>query len=107
MGILQRRYAAKCAEERAARRIEEERRRAAEIEAFERDFLPTDAVAGMLGVTAVTLRRWRSAGVGPAWVKLGGSQQSKVRYPADEVRRFMADPAAYRTTTPRRGHDRP
>ena len=33
--------------------------------------LDSDAAAGWLGVTPYTLRRWRSEGRGPGWVRVG------------------------------------
>jgi len=105
MGIRAKDIARRHAAERFAARQEAWRRDAAEVAAFDRDYLTTDAVAVMLAVTTITLRRWRSAGRGPRYLKFGDARQSKCRYPADEVRRFMVDPAAYERTAGRPGTD--
>ncbi len=44
------------------------------------------AAADRLGVCASTLRRWRWAGYGPEWIKLGGA----VRYAPEALARFIA-----------------
>jgi hypothetical protein len=41
--------------------------------------------AAHLGVCASTLRRWRWAGSGPEWIKLGGA----VRYAPEALARFI------------------
>lgn len=43
--------------------------------------LTTEAVAEMLSVPVGTLRYWRSAGLGPAWIKLEGS----IRYALEDI----------------------
>lgn len=101
MGILQRRYSRKMADERAERRAEEVARRMREIEAMARDFLTTEQVATLVGVSVGTLRRWRSAGTGPEWVKFGGSKQSKCRYPRATLWRYLDDPRSCRPTAGR------
>ena len=42
--------------------------------------------AALLGLRASTLRRWRWAGSGPEWIKLGGA----VRYAPEALARFIA-----------------
>lgn len=44
------------------------------------------AVAQILGLHEVSLARWRALGKGPGFLKLGRS----VRYPQEEVERFLA-----------------
>lgn len=86
------------AERAAARALEREasaERRRVDRERFDDDFLPTAAVARLLAVTPATLRRWRQCGRGPRFVRLGNTQQSRVRYPRVEVRRFIGDPGGY------------
>ena len=80
---------------RAAAREAEERRRQTALDQFDRDFLPTDRLAVLLSVTPTTLRRWRQRARGPRFVRLGDTQQARVRYPWREVERFMADPRGY------------
>jgi hypothetical protein len=44
------------------------------------------AAADRLGVCVSTLRRWRWAGSGPEWIKLGGA----VRYAPEALARYIA-----------------
>ncbi len=48
------------------------------------NLVPEKQVAEILGVSVSTLRRWRSSGVGPAWIKLYGTHGS-VRYDLADV----------------------
>jgi predicted DNA-binding transcriptional regulator AlpA len=51
-------------------------------------FLETaDELAQKLGVTPRTLARWREAGCGPRYVRIG---RHKIGYPSDEVERWLA-----------------
>lgn len=43
-------------------------------------------VASTLSVSVATLRRWRSQGKPPEWLKLGGN----VRYRPEVIRRYLA-----------------
>lgn len=43
-------------------------------------------VAEILGITEITLCRWRKAGTGPSYFKIGG----KVRYQLGEVKEWFA-----------------
>jgi hypothetical protein len=49
----------------------------------------------MLGVKTDTLEAWRGKRVGPAWVKLGDSKRSPVRY----SQKVIDDYLKARTTT--------
>lgn len=53
--------------------------------------------AQLLVVDVQTLRRWRRLGDGPPYVKYGTSQGSPVRYPLNEIHRWIA--ARLRTST--------
>lgn len=50
-------------------------------------FLTTEDAAAFLRLSRKTLERWRWAGKGPRWHKLGGA----VRYRLEELERFAAD----------------
>ena len=50
-------------------------------------------VANLLNVQVATLRRWRWAGQGPRWVKLGAA----VRYDPEDINAFVT--AGRRTST--------
>jgi predicted DNA-binding transcriptional regulator AlpA len=50
-------------------------------------FLDTPSAAEFLGLSRKTLERWRWAGLGPCWHKLGGA----VRYSQVELERFAAE----------------
>lgn len=41
--------------------------------------------AAVLGTSVSTLKRWRAAGTGPPWRRLGG----RVRYPASAVEAYI------------------
>jgi excisionase family DNA binding protein len=43
-------------------------------------------VAGYLGVSVSTIRRWRLTGGGPRWVRIGGS----IRYPVADLEAYVA-----------------
>lgn len=42
--------------------------------------VPTAEAARLVGVTGKTLREWRCAKTGPAWLKLGSGRQGRVFY---------------------------
>lgn len=98
MGRRAREYVRRQADQRSAARRAEWEAAVAELEKFDREYLPTERVATILAVAKVTLRRWRSTGAGPRWIKFGSAKQSRVRYPLADLRLYMADPAAYRPT---------
>ena len=54
------------------------------------DMLTTQEVADRIRVHPVTLARWRAAGTGPAFVRVGRS----IRYPAAELDAWLARRAA-------------
>jgi len=51
--------------------------------------LSTRAAAEVLGVRPGTLRAWRCAGFGPAFVRLGRGLRSPVGYREEEIERFL------------------
>ena len=55
------------------------------------EYLTTEELAELTKIPAETLRWWRSRDDGPRHVKLG----RLVRYPASEVRAWLADPQSY------------
>ena len=55
--------------------------------------------AVILGVKVSTLRRWWSAGRGPAGVKLSAARSGRVFYPVCELVRWSSDPASYSRPT--------
>jgi hypothetical protein len=55
--------------------------------------------AKLLGVRVSTLRRWWSAGRGPAGVKLSAARSGRVYYRRDELLRWSSDPASYSRPT--------
>ena len=44
------------------------------------DLVKETVAAEMLGISAMTLRRWRCQGKGPCYVKFGTNRSSAVRY---------------------------
>lgn len=56
--------------------------------------LKTSEVAKLLNVSEDTLKKWRSCGVGPRWLKLGEKLYSPIRYEPDSVNEFLAQCAA-------------
>lgn len=57
-----------------------------------RDALLSPAeLAAELDVTTETLRRWRKAGTGPAWFRLG---DRFVRYQRDDIRTWLVERGA-------------
>jgi hypothetical protein len=59
-------------------------------------FVSRDVAATYLGLSARTLATWASAGCGPRFTKLSAGRSGAVRYSLEELRKFAADPAAYR-----------
>jgi predicted DNA-binding transcriptional regulator AlpA len=58
--------------------------------ATSRRLLTRSEAAGLLGVSPGTLSRWAAERIGPPFVKLGPSDKSSVRYPADQLDEFIA-----------------
>lgn len=54
------------------------------------DMLTTQEAADLLRVHPVTLARWRAAGTGPTFIRVGRS----IRYPATELQAWLANRAA-------------
>jgi hypothetical protein len=52
------------------------------------DVVSTTGTADFLGTKVKPLRQWRSAGLGPAFIKYGAAKSSPVRYELSELRRF-------------------
>jgi predicted DNA-binding transcriptional regulator AlpA len=57
----------------------------AEIQKNTLSFLTDAEVADLLRISQACVRRWRLAGIGPRYVKIGAS----VRYPADTLRQWL------------------
>lgn len=55
------------------------------------DLLTPQQVADMLGVKTDTLEAWRGKRVGPAWVKLGDSKRSPVRYSRQAIESYLKE----------------
>lgn len=53
-------------------------------------------VAELLGLDVETLSGWRKTGRGPAYVKLGDAAKAPVRYPRENLRKYLSQ----RTVTP-------
>lgn len=58
------------------------------------DLLTSKEVAQLLKVTQVCLRKWRSAGFGPRFIKLGDNSRSRVRYRESDVRSWIENKEA-------------
>ena len=43
-------------------------------------------VAGTLGVSVATVRRWRLLGTGPRWIRIGGAA---IRYRPEDVKAYL------------------
>lgn len=55
------------------------------------DMLTTTDLAERLGLRPQTLRRWRWAGKGPRFVKLGPNRQGKVRYREADINTWLEE----------------
>lgn len=53
------------------------------------ELLTTDQAAKFFGVASEKMRVWRSDGSGPKYIKLGNSQQSRVRYSLEALQEFV------------------
>ncbi len=58
--------------------------------------IPARHVRALLNVSPVTLWRWREAGTGPRWCKMG----ARVLYDAADVERFVENSFAHEAPTP-------
>jgi predicted site-specific integrase-resolvase len=47
-------------------------------------------VATFLGTTPERLARWRHEGSGPPWTKVTDGRNGLVRYPREDLRRYLA-----------------
>lgn len=52
--------------------------------------LTTDQLAKRWGIASNTIRRWRTEGTGPAFVKLGEGIRSAVRYKLEDIEAYEA-----------------
>jgi len=59
-------------------------------------FVSRDVAAKYLSLSVRTLATWASAGCGPVFTKLSAGRSGAVRYSLEELRKFAADPTAYR-----------
>jgi hypothetical protein len=55
------------------------------------DLLSSSATASYLGLQPQTLRRWRMAGTGPPYIRLGNSTNSKVAYRRSDLVQWLAE----------------
>ena len=53
--------------------------------------LPTPAAAAYLGVAGQTLRKWRCAGTGPAYVRLGHGGAARAAYRRADLDAWIAE----------------
>ena len=93
--ILARRARERWRQERLEQAAAQAAAAAAEAEAAHDAWLDRNRVAARLGVTPRRLRAWMAAGRGPRFEKLGDFPQSPVRWRAEEVAAWLADPAGY------------
>lgn len=54
------------------------------------EMLTPGEAAELLRVSTRTLKRWRKRGYGPRSVKLGDGPRGRIRYPRDEIERWIA-----------------
>jgi len=57
---------------------------------FDNHLLHERDAARILGVSASTLRRWRSLRIGPAYVRVGGKPGGAIRYREADLLAWMA-----------------
>jgi predicted DNA-binding transcriptional regulator AlpA len=48
-----------------------------------------DQLAEYLGMASSTLRKWRSDGVGPKFIKLGGTDNGCIRYAENDIAAYI------------------
>ena len=53
--------------------------------------LTTEQAAHVLNVSCSTLRRWRSARVGPRYIRLGNKSGSAIRYRLADLMKWLDD----------------
>lgn len=51
--------------------------------------IPAREAAEMIGTTVRTLRRWRLAGYGPAWERMGFPYRGQIRYPKKALQTWL------------------
>lgn len=54
-------------------------------------FISTAELAEMLGLKSQTLRRWRSVGHGPTFVRFGDPRRGRVRYAQNAVDSWLVE----------------
>jgi len=52
--------------------------------------LKTPGIAERMGVSPVTVKRWRAIGWGPPWIRLRG-ERGEIRYPESEYEKWVAE----------------
>ena len=55
------------------------------------DLLTPQQAADLLQVKTDTLEAWRGKRVGPAWIKLGDSKRSPVRYRRQDIDTYLKE----------------
>lgn len=54
-------------------------------------YMDTKTLAGLLGLGAQTLRKWRITGGGPPYVRMGGARSGRVLYKREDVDTWLAE----------------
>lgn len=54
-------------------------------------YLTTDELAKRWSIATNTIRRWRTEGMGPSFVKLGSGIRSAVRYRLEDIEAYERD----------------
>lgn len=54
-------------------------------------YMDTKTLAGLLGLGAQTLRKWRITGGGPPYVRLGGGRAGRVLYKREDVEAWLSE----------------
>lgn len=63
------------------------------------DFITSQRLAEELGFRPQTLRRWRSEGRGPRYIRFGDARRGRVRYARRDVAEWLADALTARPAT--------
>lgn len=60
--------------------------------------MTSEQLAGLLGITHKTIRRWRQTGDGPRHIKLGTGPKARVRYRTSDVNKWLDSQARLSTS---------
>lgn len=83
------------AAQRHAERLAREAEHAKAVAEFRAAYWDRHKVAGALGISLHTLKRWQMAGKGPQPLKMGDSPKSRTLWEAADVLRYLRSPAEY------------